>query len=145
MFIDRYAVAICIALIIVALAFIIYGNYYREKIQDMLEQELIKFPECTINWWSVSHLILYSIFGFLIPNHPLTFFTIGVGFEIVEDYLSSDATTVLANCTKLDSKVHNLMCNGSINDSYWYCNVTDPWVNITGYIIGSAIRTTFFS
>lgn len=63
---------------------------------------------------------------------------IGLGFELVEDFLSSNDNTKLTDCI---TKPKQFWCKG-VQDGYWYMNPTDPWVNLTGYIVGSAIRTT---
>jgi hypothetical protein len=142
-FLNRYRYAICVVLVIVALIFICFGHIYREQVQLALKREFFRFPECSIDYWSLSHFLLFGIFGFLIPEYPLSFFIIGTGFEVIEDGLSSDKTTQFVNCTDKNNK-DNLMCKFSINDDYWYCNMTDPFVNLVGYITGSAIRTMFF-
>ena len=144
-FINTYRIGIVIGLIIVSLLFICFGHIYREQVQLALKKEFFKFPSCSLDWWSVSHFMLFGIFGFLIPEYPLSFFLLGAGFEVVEDCLSSDSTTQLADCTNGEVKRENFVCKWSINDDYWYCNPSDPWVNLTGYIIGSAIRTVFFT
>lgn len=143
-FLDQYRYAICVVLVIVALIFICFGHIYREQVQLALKREFFRFPECSIDYWSLSHFLLFGIFGFLIPGYPLSFFVMGTGFEIVEDCLSSDKTTQLVDCTNKANKADNLLCRFSINDDYWYCNMTDPFVNLVGYITGSAIRTVFF-
>ena len=130
---------ICIALIVVALLFIMLGHVYHETIQGPLKKKFMVFPESSIDWWSVSHFLLFGAFGFLIPERPLSAFTLGVGFELVEDFLASNESTQLSDCS--DGK--GLWCNG-IQDDYWYMNPTDPWVNLLGYVTGSAIRTTWF-
>lgn len=140
-FIDSNKINIIIALCIIAILFIIVGHIYREQIQLVLKKEFVRFPSSSLDWWSVSHFVLFGIFGFLMPNYPLSFFTIGSIFELLEDYLSSDDSTQLCDCkTVVKNKV---WCNG-IQDDYWYMNPTDPWVNLTGYIVGSAVRSTYF-
>jgi len=84
------------------------------------------------------------IFGFLKPGYSLTFFTMGVIFEVFEYGLSSDKNTQLVNC--IDNKkniLSKILCRG-IEDSYWYAKIDDIAVNLIGYIVGQAIRTTFF-
>ena len=142
--IDQYRIGICLALCVVAMAFIVFGHCYREQIQQVLKNEFFKIPESPIDYWSVSHLLMYAIFGFLIPGYPVTFFVLGAGFELAEDMLSSDKTTQLADCTIAQTKQRNLMCRWSINDDYWYSNNSDVFVNLVGYVLGSSLRTTFF-
>ena len=135
---DKYRISIIIGLCILSLVFIMFGHKYRDQVQLVLKQELVKFPNASLDWWSISHFMLFGIFGFLVPEYPLTFFSLGVGFELVEDYLSSNKTTMLCDCVK--SNGEGFWCNG-YQDGYWYMNPTDPWVNLTCYIVGSAIRT----
>ena len=142
-FINDNAVAICIILSILALLFIMCGHIYREKIQLAFKHEFVKLPATSFDWWSVSHAILFGLFGFLIPGWHLSFFAIGTGFEIIEDMLSGDATTQLTNCMAPNKK-SNIMCMLSINDDYWYAKWDDIFVNLLGYTVGSSLRTTFF-
>jgi hypothetical protein len=142
-FANEYAVGICVVLCIVCLVFICYGHRHREEVQLVLKNTFFTMPESPIDWWSVSHMILYAIFGFLIPEKPLTFFCIGAAFEVVKDALSSKNTTQLADCTNPRND-DNLMCKFSIGDDYWYMNSSDMYVNLLGYILGSATRTCLF-
>jgi hypothetical protein len=143
-FINIYRAEIIFILGLVSLVFIMFGHRNRDEIQQVLKKELCKFPECSIDYWSASHFFLFAIFGFLAPNYPLTFFLLGAGFELAEDYLSADENTLFADCKKpYNGTRKKFWCNG-IQDGYWYSNMTDSWVNLTGYIIGSAIRTVMF-
>jgi hypothetical protein len=143
-FINENKIAICIVLCIVALLFIMFGHMYRDQVQTALKKEFVKLPATTFDWWSISHAVLFGIFGFLIPNFHTTFFTLGIGFEIVEDMLSSDATTQLSDCMCPDKR-EKIMCRFSINDDYWYAKWDDIFVNLAGYSLGSSLRTTFYS
>jgi hypothetical protein len=128
-------------LFIISMVFICFGHIYRDQVQLVLKKPLATFPKCDIDWWSVSHVLLYAICGILVPDRPLTFFTLGLGFELLEDYLSRNEDTQLVDCK---NNPNSLWCNG-IETDYWYMNPSDPWMNLTGYIIGSAIRTTWLS
>lgn len=140
-FINENAVGVCVVLCIVALLFIMMGHIYREQVQLALKHEFVKLPGTTFDWWSVSHALLFAIFGFIIPDHHLSFFTIGAGFEFFEDMLSSDKTTQLADCMSAD-RDSKFMCQFSINDDYWYAKWDDVFVNLLGYTVGSALRTS---
>ena len=140
-FIIEHRIGIIIVMCLVSWLFICVGHIYRDEIQLKLKRKFATFPEAEIDWWSVSHLLFYGIIGFLIPDYPLSFFVLGAGFELLEDCLSADKTTQLANCMNPKTKKSNFICWGSVQDDYWYMNPTDPWVNLTGYVIGSAVRT----
>ena len=72
-FINKYRIGICVGLTLLALLFIVVGHKYRDQVQTKLKKEFIKLPETTVDWWSISHILLYRIFGFLIPDKHTTF------------------------------------------------------------------------
>jgi hypothetical protein len=139
-YINQNAIAICIILSILCIVFIVIGHEYRESVQLLLKRDFIKLPATTIDWWSISHLIVYGIFGFLLPNYHATFLLLGTGFEIFEDALCSDENTQLVDCK--NNKSH-LMCLFSRNNDYWYGKWDDVFINLLGYTVGSSLRTTF--
>lgn len=129
---------------VVSLIFIIIGHAYRDKIQALLQRPIYTVKEFNIDWWSVSHFMLFAFFGFVKPGYPLSFFTMGVVFEIFEDGMSSDATTQLHDCQiEKESVIGSLMCNGH-QDSYWYSKLDDIFINLLGYVCGQALRTTYY-
>ena len=129
--------------IVVSLLFVMTGNIYKNSFQNILKKPLLHINAFHLDWWSVSHFLLYLFFGFVMPGYPLSFFTMGVIFEIFEDAMANDESTKLVNCnTKAPNLIHKIMCNGS-KDSYWYSNVSDIAINLFGYVVGQAIRTTF--
>lgn len=139
--ITYMGVIIVFTLFILSMIFIMFGHIYRDDVQLVLKNELIKFPESSIDWWSVSHFMLYAIIGYIIPGHPLTFFTIGLSFELFEDYLSSNQNTQLCDCNdqaKNQLGAGSFWCQG-YEDGYWYMNPTDPMINLLGYVVGSSI------
>jgi uncharacterized integral membrane protein len=142
-FIDKHALSICAALTILALVFIVFGHKNRESVQLALTKKLVGLPATTVDLWSVSHLLLFMAFGLLIPNRHVSFLLAGATWEIVEDMLSSDETTQCDDCKTPDSR-SKIMCKFSINDGYWYAKWDDVLVDLLGYTIGSAIRTTLF-
>ena len=141
-FIDQYKYIICVILSVLAFLFIVYGHNYREQVQLYLKNEFFKLPKSSIDYWSLSHLLLFGLFGFIIPNQHFSFLTIGVAWELFEDYLCNDRDTQLVDCKIKENKQESFWCNG-LNDDYWYANYSDIFSNIVGYVIGSSIRTTF--
>lgn len=141
-FIDAYWYAIILVLIICSLLFIILGHEYRDQIQSVLKKTFVNLPADTIDWWSISHFVIYAIFGFVKPGYPLTAFTFGAAFELFEDYMSSDAGTQLADCVNEPFNPdgsRRLWCNGR-QDDYWYAKHSDVFWNLFGYVTGQAIR-----
>jgi len=139
-FLKKYAIAICICACLLSLVFIEVGHMYREQVQLVLKREFMRLPAVSVDYWSVSHFLLFAFMGFALPDYHLTFCTIGAAFEVVEDGLSSDATTQLADCVNDKS---SLLCKTSINDNYWYAKWDDVFANLLGYTVGSACRTVF--
>ena len=129
---------------IVSILFIIIGHEFRDKIQEKLKHPLYKLKEVVFDWWSVTHFMLFAFFGFIKPNYPFSFFAAGILFEVFEDGMASDESTQLVNCPKeKNSLIGKIMCNG-VQDSYWYGKLDDIFMNLTGYVFGQAIRTTWF-
>ena len=122
-----------------AIGFIALCHVYQESTQPFLKGKFFTFPGAHVDLWSLGHFLLYVIFGFFVPERHLTFFVIGGTFELIEDYMASNELTQLAKCTSKD----RFWCKGA-EDGYHYMNPTDPWVNLTGYVVGSAVRTTFW-
>jgi hypothetical protein len=138
---------IVVCLMVLSLIFIEIGHFYRDQVQTRLKEPLVKIPPIVLDWWSLFHFLLFAVFGFLIPNRHLAFFTIGLLFEIFEDGMSSDSTTQLVKCTdpkiKHETMIGGIFCRGW-NDSYWYMAISDPIVNLCGYVVGSSLRTSMF-
>ncbi len=144
--VDDHAIGIIVALIICSLIFIIIGHEYRDQVQTALKREFVKLPATTVDYWSVSHFLLFAVFGFIKPGYGFTFLVAGAGFEVVEDYLSSDNTTQLDSCSSSpynQDGTRKTFCNG-INTDYWYGKWDDVFWDISGYVTGQAIRTTFW-
>ena len=133
---------IIVALIIISLLFIIFGHFYHETVQAALKQPIVHVNEFDLDWWSVSHFLLFACFGFIKPGYALSFFTLGAGFELFEDMMSSDPKTKLFDCVRKKKTLSGkVFCNG-IQDSYWYSKVDDIAVNLIGYVTGQAVRQT---
>jgi hypothetical protein len=82
--------------------------------------------------------------GFVKPDHAITFFVLGILFEIFEDGMASDSETQSINCVGVKKSIlQRVMCNG-MEDSYWYGKIDDIAFNLIGYTIGQAIRKTYF-
>lgn len=134
-------IKIIIILCIVSVIFIIIGHVYHEEVQSVLKTKIGTVPECTINFWSVLHFLLFAVFGFIMPHHALKFFILGGVFELIEDYLAPNSDKQYADCTISTNPdgTKKFWCNG-IEDDYWYSNPSDWWVNLVGYAVGEASR-----
>lgn len=145
MFIHPHDITIAI-MIVVVMAFIMIGHIYRETIQGPLKKPLFTINafdnKIVFDWWSASHIGFYMVIGYLVPQHFWGFALMGAGFEAFEDFLSSDETTKMVNCSVVDKKTiaQQIWCNG-VQDSYWYSKWDDIIVNMIGYAIGEYIAT----
>lgn len=129
--------------LVISLLFIMVGHIFRDKIQAVLKQPLYKLEKKIVfDWWSVSHLLLWSFIGFIKPGNSMVAFLFGVGFEIFEDSMASDKNTQSVNCPNKNA-LGGLMCNGK-PDGYWYGKVDDVFSNMVGYMIGETVRTKFY-
>jgi hypothetical protein len=137
---------IIIWLIVLSLVFIVVSHKFKESVQEKMQKPLLVLHKTTIDYWSISHLLLFMAFGILEPNNHFKFFMLGVGFEVFEDCLSSDESSQLFECKDpevKDSFFGSIFCNG-IQDDFWYGKFDDIWVNLIGYTIGSSLRTSGF-
>lgn len=142
--VDSLANRIVLGATIISIIFIMVGHIYRDQVQNLLKNPLYKVDEFFIDWWSVSHFLLFSLFGFVKPGYPFTSFICGIAFEVFEDSMASDETTQIVDCiSNKKSVIGGIMCNG-YEDSYWYAKLDDIFINLLGYIVGQAIRTTFY-
>lgn len=144
-FLDKHGLLIIAILLTLSCIFIVIGHKYRDQVQLVLKKNFADLPSDNIDGWSISHLALYAIIGFIKPNYHLTAFTVGAGFEVFEDYMAADKNTQLVDCKEpYDEKgKKKFFCNGR-QDDYWYAKHSDIFWNLLGYTLGSALRTTFF-
>jgi hypothetical protein len=143
-YIINYPLAIIIVLLIFCIAFIILGHYYPQQLQSVLKHDIITVPATTLDYWSMSHFILFGIIGFLMPKQFWEWTIIGTTWELLEDYISSDHTTRLTQCDRLQPNGKpKPWCHGE-SGSYWYSKWDDIIVDILGFVVGSAVRQSTF-
>lgn len=131
-------IKLIIILSIISILFICFGHKFRDDVQVKLQKTLFVLPSAKVDYWSISHFILFLLFGFIYPNHPLNFVMIGISWELIEDYLASDKNKRLADCTIQQNK-NTFWCMG-IQDDYWYGKWDDIIFNTFGYLVGQALR-----
>lgn len=143
---------VCIALFVLAMFFIIIGHYHPERVQKVLKGSFFEIPKSTVDYWSLSHLVLYACAGYLVPGKHFEFMILGAAFEAVEDYLASNENTILVDCVqKADTSwwcnktsrgsaqndgPHDTSTPPDTSESYWYSNSSDILVNMIGYTLG---------
>ena len=139
-YILNYPLAIIIVVLICCLAFIVLAHYYPNQLRSVLKNKLIDVPPTTIDFWSLSHFMLFILIGFLMPDQLWGWALFGTGWELIEDYLADDNSTQLVDCEVTPNGKRKLWCNGVKLDGYWYGKWDDVIVNILGYTVGSTLR-----
>lgn len=134
--IDR-GILLVVLLMTISMVFIIFGHCYPQKVQSKLKAPLLFLPATSLDWWSLTHFVLYFLFGLIKPNYHLTFLLIGMSFECVEDWLASNQSTQLVNCAA-ESYISKLWCIRKDGD-YWYAKWDDVVINVLGYTLGSSV------
>lgn len=145
-YIDANVNKLIVSAMVVSIIFIMIGHIYKEQMQNLLLKPLYTVPSFDLDWWSVTHFLLYAFFGFVKPDYAFTFFTLGVMFEVFEDIMSSDINTKLVNCRikKVRKSIIGKICCNGMQDSYWYSKIDDIFINLLGYVTGQGIRRTFY-
>lgn len=138
---------IIIALIIISIIFIVFGHYHKDQVQDTLKVPIFQYKWMIYDFWSLSHTLLFGIFGYLSPGCFYEFLILGAVWELFEDYYSSDQNTQLVNCngeckTLFDKCAKKIWCGqGNATDNYWYGKADDILANSVGYLLGEYIAT----
>jgi hypothetical protein len=127
----------------VSLAFICIGHIYQQQIQAVLKTRIFQWKFIDCDFWSLTHFGLFFYLGYRRPNQFWLYFIIGVGWELIEDYLSSNKDTKLINCLLPRNQKH-LWCNG-IQDDYWYGKYDDILFNTAGFLLGALLKTYQYS
>ncbi len=128
--------------ILVVLTIIAYGKILKKhKKADILEK---KFYDCNgCDFWGISHVLLYLLFGYFFPDKHLFFLILSIGWELFETYLGTHkimiggkrfvligGTDDEGNLTGEDDD------NLSGDQEYWYGRISDIAFNMVGYTLG---------
>lgn len=128
--------ALVIVVLVVCVIFIEFGHFWHDEVQAVLKGKLFTVPQFDVDWWSLSHFLLFAVIGYIIPNHITEFALIGAGWEVFEDCMANDENKKLVSCDGAKS----ILCHG-FKDSYWYGKWDDIIMNTAGYIVGHELRT----
>jgi hypothetical protein len=137
---DDIIILVLFVLFVLSLIFIVVGHFYHEGIQDRLKQNLITIGHINIDWWSISHMVLFFTLGYIKPDRHLQFLILGIAWELTEDYLATNSNRiVLPNKMELSPNYGMSCCQVAEKDNYWYAKADDILMNVIGYAIGSRI------
>jgi len=141
-YIDQYPIQIIVALLVLCFILILIGEIYRKDLYASMNRPYFTVQAFDVDSWSIAHFMLYMAIGFVVPNYPLSFLILGIGWEVLEDVLATDKNTKLVNCLNDKDGLHKkIMCNSPLN-GFWIADFDDLLFNMVGYLIGSAIRTS---
>lgn len=123
--------------ILVIVSIIAYGKILKKhKKADILEK---KFYDCDgCDFWGISHIFLYLIFGYFFPDKHMFFLILSIGWELFETYLGTHKIMIGGKRFVLIGKTDNdgnLTGENDDND-FWYGRVSDISFNMLGYVLG---------
>lgn len=122
--------------IIVILSIIAYGKILKQhKKADILEKKICNADFC--DGWTISHVLLYLLFGYFFPDRHLLFLILSIGWELFETYLGTHKLMiggkrfVLIGGTDDEGNL-----SGEDDDNFWYGRISDVAFNAIGYAFG---------
>ena len=128
--------------IIFALLLIAIGYFSKITVQSKMKRELFSIGGIRIDWWSISHLILYVYFGYFFPEYFIEFLIIGSLWELFESTFCKESFVGLIGCRNSE----NYLCK-SINKfrgcDYWYGKIDDVVINMIGFVIGALLAKKY--
>lgn len=87
-----------------------------------------------IDGWIISHVMLYTYFGYRFPDRLMFFTFAGIMWELIENFLSTKTKNIKLFGTYLVKTEQN------VNSDWWYGRSIDIAANTLGYSIGEMIR-----
>ncbi|XWV25469.1 putative ORFan [Tupanvirus deep ocean] len=128
--------------IILAGILIVVGNLYQSTVQAKMKTVLFHYAGIHLDWWSVTHILLYIYFGYHFPDYFVEFLIIGTSWEIVESVMCKDSVQSLIKCDNLDSLICQIISKIKGCD-YWYGKLDDIVMNMFGFLIGAWLSKKF--
>jgi hypothetical protein len=89
--------------------------------QDILKATIV--PDTDIDCWSIAHLILFTMLGYLFPQWIPVFIVIGVIWEAIE------------NATG-DPEIRKQAFGDFKENKYWYSKISDIVIDIYALMLG---------
>lgn len=132
---DKDTKSILIWCTICVIIIFLYGKYRCDN-PDYNDILLTKLNIGDLDGWSISHFTFFFILGYLYPQKiKLTVF-LGILWEIFEYLYDNYKPTFLdgfGHCVTTDPKKKNVI--------WWYGKISDIFVNYSGFVIGSYLKT----
>lgn len=128
--------------VIICLLLIVLGNVFKSGIHKKMKITLLNIGCVDIDGWSISHLILYSYFGYHFPDYFAEFLIIGAVWELFESFFCKESLNRFIGCQDSNNKFCRTL--GKLNScDYWYGKVDDVVVNMIGFVFGAWLKQRF--
>lgn len=125
--------------VILCILLIALGNIFQLSVQKKMKTPLLQLSEVTVDWWSISHVILYVYFGYHFPDYFIEFLILGAIWEIFENIFCKESFQKIIGCTKSNSLFCRTM-NQLKTCDYWYGKFDDIAMNMLGFVVGVLLR-----
>lgn len=138
--VKKDSVKVIYCCLICALLIIVYSNY-RCKHPDF-QDPIQKHPFGKMNGiigemsdgWSISHFLFFALLGYKYPSQFRVATLMGLLWEGFEWCTSNTQIKILSKMRGLS------LCHSDSGEHWWYSKYTDIIMNISGFLIGKAIR-----
>lgn len=124
--------------VILIILIILIGSSYNRLIHNRMSYTFFKFHGLELDVWSLSHVLLYTYFGYNFPQYFVEFLILGSLWEVVESVFCKDIFSKILGCNS-ENYNSNFVCRSMINNqncTYWYGKVDDIALNMIGFVIG---------
>lgn len=125
---KHFYIPVIISFVLIMLIFL------SKPIQNKMKTNLFVIFGAELDFWSVSHFLLYIYFGYSFPEFFLEFLIIGCIWELIEITFSKDFFMKLINGN--NGAISNKITNHVKESNYWYGKVDDIFVNMSGFLVG---------
>jgi hypothetical protein len=135
-----------LTLFVNALVIVIYFEILRRRgnvvNEDIMNKKVINAPYITQNccsWWPISHLIAFTIYSFIWPQHSVLLFSLGVLWELIESIINWWETE------KGEVVKHQRTRNkqGDVEYTKWWSgSMKDIGFNSVGIVLGRILSVT---
>ena len=128
--------------LVIGVAIMFYGSYRCEN--PDFEDPLINGKKtCRIcDGWSISHFLLYLVFGYFYPNEVVFAFILGVIWELFEYLISMDNENIRIPGIYELKKLSKCKTSVELTDKrqHWiYYEITDIFMNFAGLALGYSL------
>ena len=115
-------------LVLTVVAIYVYGWIVKKYLhQDYMLAEVIPAPGGDI--WAISHLLLYTLLGYLFPQWIFPLFLLGIAWEVLEQLTGNP-------------EVRQMVVGEFRANKWWYGRVSDVVFNGIGLLLGYALATS---